>query len=88
MKRLFNALLYPLQCKSGISTDTFKGHLNKWLRTIPDISKIDSYVASMPAESNIYVNKENKLYILTVGNHIFILFYSILYNIFSIPDST
>ena len=52
MERLFNAIPYTLQCKSGISADTFKGHLDKWLRIILDTPKIDNYGASMPAESN------------------------------------
>ena len=52
MERLFNAIPYTLQCISGVSPDTFKGHLDKWLRTIPDTPKIDNYGASVPAESN------------------------------------
>ena len=52
MERLFNAMPYMLQCISGLSSDTFKGHLDKWLRTIPDMPKIDNYGASVPAESN------------------------------------
>ena len=52
MERLFNAIPYTLQCKSGISADTFKGHLDEWLRTIPDTPKIDNYGSSVPAELN------------------------------------
>ena len=52
MERLFNAMPYMLQCISGLSSDTFKGHLDKWLRTIPDTPKIDNYGASVPTESN------------------------------------
>ena len=52
MKRLFNAIPYAFQCISEISPDTFKGHLDKWLRTIPDTPKIGNYGASVPAESN------------------------------------
>merc|ERR1711895_422063 len=29
MERLFNAIPYTLQCISGLSPDTFKGHLDK-----------------------------------------------------------
>ena len=36
----------------GLSPDTFKGHLDKWLKTIPDATKIGNYRASVPAESN------------------------------------
>ena len=39
-------------CISGVSLDTFKGHLDKWLRTIPDTPKIEHYGESFPAESN------------------------------------
>ena len=52
MERLFNAIPYTLQCISGVSPDTFKRHLDKWLRTIPDTPKINNYEASVPAESN------------------------------------
>ena len=38
MERLFNAITYRLQCKSGVNGDTFKQHLDKWLRTIPDMN--------------------------------------------------
>ena len=36
----------------GVSPDTFKGHLDKWLRTIPDTPMIDNYGESVPAETN------------------------------------
>ena len=52
MERLFNAIPYMLQCILGHKQHTFKGHLDKWLRTIPDTPKIDNYRASVPAESN------------------------------------
>ena len=38
--------------KSDINADTFEGHLDKWLRTISDMPRIDNYEASVPAESN------------------------------------
>ena len=44
--------LTNVQCKSDISPDTFKDHLDKWLRTFPDMPKIDNYGAYMSAESN------------------------------------
>merc|ERR1711962_943904 len=52
MEGLFNAIPYTLQCLTDVSLDTFKGHLDKWLRTIPDTPKIGNYGASVPAESN------------------------------------
>ena len=36
----------------GVSPNTFKGYLDKWLKTIPDTPKIGNYGASVPAESN------------------------------------
>ena len=61
MERLFNAMPYMLQCISGLSSDTFKGHLDKWLRTIPDTPKIDNYGASMSAESNIICDQAKQV---------------------------
>ena len=61
MERLFNAMPYMLQCISGLSSDTFKGHLDKWLRTIPDMPKIDNYGASMSAESNIIYHQAKQV---------------------------
>ena len=52
MERLINAIPYMLQCISGVSPDTFKGHLDKWLRAISDTPKIGNYGAPVPAESN------------------------------------
>ena len=41
----------------NVETDTFKKHLDDWLRTIPDTPKIDSYGASVPAASNSIVDQ-------------------------------
>ena len=57
MERLFNALPYELQNLTNVETDTFKKHLDDWLRTIPDTPKIDSYGASVPAASNSIVDQ-------------------------------
>ena len=57
MERLFNALPYELQNITNVETDTFKKHLDDWLRTIPDTPKIDSYGASVPAASNSIVDQ-------------------------------
>ena len=57
MERLFNALPYDLQNKKDISTDTFKKHLDLWLRNIPDTPKIDGYGVTVPAESNSIVDQ-------------------------------
>ena len=52
MERLFNAIPYVHLCISGVSPNTFNGHLDKWLRSISDTPEIDNYGASVPAESN------------------------------------
>ena len=48
---------YELQNITNVETDTFKKHLDDWLRTIPDTPKIDSYGASVPAASNSIVDQ-------------------------------
>ena len=61
MERLFNALPYELQNVRDVKTDTFKKHLDKWLRGIPDKPKIDNYGATVGAETNsITKQKKNK----------------------------
>ena len=57
MDRLFNALPYMLQSLTDLETDTFKKHLDDWLRTIPDTPKIDRYGVSVPAASNSIVDQ-------------------------------
>ena len=52
MERLFNALPYDLQNMTNVTPDTFKKHLDTWLRGIPDTPRIDGYGASVSAESN------------------------------------
>ena len=60
MERLFYTLLYKLQKITDVKVDTFKKHLDKWLRSIPDTPKIDDYGASVKAETNsIAKQKEN-----------------------------
>merc|ERR1712180_316049 len=48
---------YKIQNITNVETDTFKKHLDDWLRTIPDTPKIDSYGASVPAASNSIVDQ-------------------------------
>ena len=60
MERLFNALLYEIQTITDVKLDTFKKHLDKWLRGIPDTPKIDDYGVAVGAEKNsITKQKEN-----------------------------
>ena len=57
MERLLNALPYELQNLTNVERDTFKKHLDDWLRTIPDTPKMDGYGGSVPAASNIIVDQ-------------------------------
>ena len=57
MESLFKALPYELQNLTNVEIDTFKKHLDDWLRTIPDTPKIDSNGVSVPAASNSIVDQ-------------------------------
>ena len=57
MERLFNTLPYRLQNIRGVKTGTFKRHLDRWLRDIPDTPKIDNYGASVSAATNSITNQ-------------------------------
>ena len=60
MERLFNALPYEIQKITDVKLDTFKKHLAKWLKNIPDTPKIDDYGVAVGAETNsITKQKEN-----------------------------
>ena len=52
MERLFNAIPQNIRNTTGQTKDTFKRHLDKWLRNIPDTPKIDGYGITIAAESN------------------------------------
>ena len=60
MERLFNALPYRLQTVREVKVDTFKKHLDKWLKSIPDTPKLDDYGASVGAETNSIIHQKNK----------------------------
>ena len=57
MGRLFNSIPYELQNIKDVKTDLFKEHLNKWLRGIPDMPKIDNYRAMIGTETNSITKK-------------------------------
>ena len=52
MSRLFNILPASLANIEGVTTDTFKHHLDKWLQTVPDEPRIDGYCKMVEKESN------------------------------------
>ena len=70
MERLFNAIPYTLQCISDVSPDTFKGLLDKWLRTIQDTSKICNYGPSVPAESNSLCDHAKQVGLIYLCNYL------------------
>ena len=55
--RLFNILPAHIRDMSGISLDSFKGYLDKFLLTLPDEPSVSGYVASRAAESNSLVDQ-------------------------------
>ena len=57
MERLFNLLPPNLRNITGVTTDTFKKHLDKWLANIPDTPKIDDYGMTVAAESNSIIHQ-------------------------------
>ena len=57
MERLFNALPAEIRNISEKSVETFKNHLDKWLRSLPDTPKIDDYGSRVVAESNSIINQ-------------------------------
>ena len=57
MERLFNAIPQNIRNTTGKTKDTFKCHLDKWLRSIPDTPKIDGYGVTVAAESNSIVHQ-------------------------------
>ena len=52
MAMLFNHIPGDIANITGVTTDTFKRHLDGWLQTIPDQPRIDNYSALVERESN------------------------------------
>jgi len=52
IQRLFNCLPRRLRNMTGVSTDTFKVHLDRWLQTVPDLPKSPAYSNKVAAETN------------------------------------
>ena len=52
MAMLFNYIPSDIANITGVTTDTFKRHLDGWLQTIPDQPRIDNYSALVERESN------------------------------------
>lgn len=60
--RKLESLLYVLPNETKnlqrVSSETFKRRLDKWLRTVPDIPKIDIYAMHMITENDSIVELE------------------------------
>ena len=52
MAMLFNHLPAHIANITGVRTETFKYHLDKWLNTIPDTPRIDNYSAIVEKQTN------------------------------------
>ena len=52
MERLFNHLPAEIANLIGVTTETFKKHLDVWLMKIPDQPEIDDYAQLVGKESN------------------------------------
>ena len=50
--RIFNSIPASLRNLTGVTTDTFKLHLDRWLKTVPDLPRIGKYSRWVAAESN------------------------------------
>ena len=59
MERLYNSLPHKLQNIRNVKTDTFKMHLDRWLKDIPDTPKMGNYGASVGAETNSITDQKN-----------------------------
>ena len=59
MIRLFNSLPAHLRNITGVTKDTFKKHLDKFLKTVPDEPKLmdSKYSRRVAAESNSIINQ-------------------------------
>ena len=52
VQMLFNCIPDSIRNLTGVTTDTFKGHLDKWLKTVPDQPRGGGYCERVAAESN------------------------------------
>ena len=52
IQRIFNSIPAKIRNLTGIKTDTFKAHLDKWLKLVPDLPRARGYAKWVAAESN------------------------------------
>ena len=59
MGRLFNSLPYEIQKLMNEKKDTFKKHLDRWLKGVPDTPRVGEYASRVAAPSNSIVDQKN-----------------------------
>ena len=52
IQRLFNCIPGKIRNLTGVTTDTFKRHLDEWLKKVPDQPRGGGYSERVAAESN------------------------------------
>ena len=52
IQRLFNCIPGTIRNLTGVATDTFMGHLDKWLKIVPDQPRGGGYSERVAPESN------------------------------------
>ena len=55
MERLFNSIPKEIRNIEEKNVETFKIHLDRWLKTVPDTPRIDDYGSRVAADSNSIV---------------------------------
>ena len=53
IERVFNSIPPKLRNLTGTKTETFKRHLDNWLKEVPDLPRIGKYSRWVAAESNM-----------------------------------
>jgi len=59
MGRLFNFLPHEIQKITNVKKDTFKKHLDRWLKGVPDTPRVGEYASRVAAPSNSIVDQKN-----------------------------
>merc|ERR1712243_515588 len=59
MGRLFNSLPYKIQKITNVEKDTFKKHLDRWLKDVPDTPRVGEYASKVAVPSNSIVDQKN-----------------------------
>ena len=52
VQRLFNCIPGKIRNITGVTSDTFKNHLDEWLKKMPDQPRVEGYSEQVAAKSN------------------------------------